>query len=65
MLDVIEDEHGPVMADRSLAYLRACFNWRAARDDDFRSPVVAAMARTNPAERARDRTLDDQELRDV
>src|SRR5262249_909779 len=29
MLDTIEDQNGPVMADRTLAYLRKAFNWYA------------------------------------
>jgi integrase len=65
MLDDIADEHGPVMADRALAYLRKAFHWRAARDDDFRSPIVKGMARTKPKERARDRILADDEIRDL
>src|SRR5262249_29769850 len=35
MLDEIEDENGPVMADHTLAYVRKAFNWQAARDDEF------------------------------
>lgn len=38
--DKIEDTSGPVMADRSLAYLRVVLNWHASRDDDLVSPVV-------------------------
>jgi Arm DNA-binding domain len=30
MLDAIEDENGPVMADRTLAHVRKAFNWQAA-----------------------------------
>jgi integrase len=65
MLDSIEDECGPVMADRTLAYLRKAFNWWAARDDEFNPPIVKGMARTKPKERARKRILDDQEIRDL
>jgi integrase len=65
MLDEVEDENGPVMADRVLAYTRKAFNWQASRDDAFVPPIVRGMARTMPAERARQRTLDDDELRDV
>src|SRR5262249_54071472 len=65
MLDSIEDDCGPVMADRTLAYLRKAFNWWAARDDEFNPPIVKGMARTKPKERARKRILDDQEIRDV
>jgi integrase len=65
MLDTIEDENGPVMADRVLAHLRKAFNWQAARDDQFVPPIVRGMARTKPAERARKRTLSDEEIRDL
>ena len=40
-------------------------NWHAARSDDFRSPIVRGMARTKPSERARQRKLNDEELRAV
>jgi integrase len=65
MLDRIEDENGPVQADRVLAHVRKCFNWTAARDDAFTPPIVKGMARTKPLERARSRALDDQEIRDL
>jgi integrase len=65
MLDTIADENGPVMADRTLAYLSKAFHWRAARDDDFLPPVVRGMSRTKPTERSRDRILDDVEIRDL
>jgi integrase len=65
LLDTIEDESGPVMADQTLAFLRRVFNWHASRDDDFRSPIVRGMARTKPKARARKRVLADDEIRDV
>jgi integrase len=65
MLDEIEDENGPVMADRVLATVRKAFNWHATRDDDFRPPIVQGMARTKPKERAAKRTLADDEIRDL
>jgi integrase len=65
LLDKIEDERGPVMADQVLAYVRKIMNWHAARSDDFRSPIVRDMARTKPRELARERILDDDELRAV
>jgi integrase len=65
LLDSVEDNNGAVMADRVLAHLRKAFRWQAARDDEFTPPIVPGMARTKPKERARDRTLDDQELLDV
>jgi integrase len=63
LLDKIEDDSGPVMADRTLAYLRKVMNWHASRSDTFRSPIVRGMSRTKPAERARDRILADDEIR--
>jgi integrase len=65
MLDDIADERGPVMADRTLAYVRKAFNWYATRDDDFTPPIVKGMARTKPKERAAKRTLADDEIRDL
>jgi integrase len=64
LLDKIEDENGARMADITLAYLRKVLNWHAARTE-YRSPIVRGMARTKPAERARDRILSDDELRKV
>jgi integrase len=65
MLDKVADQAGPVMADRTLAHLRKALNWQAVRDDEFASPIVRGMARTKPKERARDRVLDDNEIREV
>jgi integrase len=65
MLDKISDKHGLVMADRTLAYVRKAFNWRAARDDNFHPPVAKGMARVKPKERERHRVLTDSELRSV
>jgi integrase len=65
LLDHIEDASGPVMADRTLAYLRRVLAWYAGRSDDFRSPIVRGMARTKATERARERILDDTEIRAV
>jgi integrase len=63
MLDKIEDANGPVQADRTLAYIRKAFNWYAARDDDFTSPIITGMARARASERARTRVLADDEIR--
>jgi integrase len=65
LLDAIEDERGPVAAEKALAFLRRVFNWYALRSDDFRSPIVRGMSRTKPSERARARILTDDELRTV
>jgi integrase len=63
LLDKIEDKSGPVMADRTLAYIRKVMNWHASRSDEFRSPIVRGMARTSGKDRARARILTDDELR--
>ena len=63
LLDKIEDERGGPMADQTLAIVRKIMNWHASRSDEFRSPIVRGMARTKPKERARERTLTDDELR--
>jgi integrase len=65
LLDRIADDHGPVMADHALAMLRRVMSWHAVRDDDFKSPIIKGMARTSIKERARSRTLDDDELRAI
>ena len=65
LLDRIEEESGPAMADQVLGIVRKVMNWHASRTDDFRSPIVKGMARTNHSERARDRVLTDDELRKV
>lgn len=56
---------GAIMADRTLAVIRKIMNWHAARADDFRSPIVRGMARVKAKERARERTLTDDELRAI
>jgi integrase len=56
---------GEVMADRTLAFVRKAFNWQMVRDEDFRSPIIKGMMRTNPKERAGDRILSDDEIVDV
>jgi integrase len=65
LLDRIEEENGPAMADDVLAFTRKLMNWHATRSDDFRSPIIRGMARTKAKERARSRILSDDELRAV
>jgi integrase len=67
MLDKVEDEAGPVQADRVRAYLRKALSWYAERDDEFNlnAAFVRVGARANPKERARTRVLSDDELRIV
>ena len=63
LLDKIEDERGPVMADKTLALLSKVFSWHASRSDEFRSPIVRGMRRSRPKDRARERNLTDDEIR--
>lgn len=65
MLDWIEDEAGPVMADRTRAHLRKALSWYAERDDQFNLTAlfVRVKPRANPKERARTRVLSDEEIR--
>ncbi|MEY9116455.1 integrase [Bradyrhizobium diazoefficiens] len=63
MLDAIEDENGPVMADRTLAYLRKAFNWFQAREEDFTNPIVKGIRQVGT--NSRDRVLTDDQLRDL
>lgn len=65
LLDKIEIESGPTMADLLLRYLSRIFSWHAARDDDFRSPIVRGMARSGSKQRERKRILTDDEIRAV
>ena len=52
-------------ADHVLAVTRKISKWYETRDDDYVSPFVAGMRRTKAEDRERDRTLDDEELRQV
>ena len=65
MLDRIEDHSGPVMADRTRAYLRKALSWYAERDDHFNltAAFVRVEPRANPKDRARTRVLSDEETR--
>jgi integrase len=65
LLDKIEEDNGPVMADRTLAVIRKVMGWHATRSDEFRSPIVRGMARTKTKERARSRILTDSEIQAV
>lgn len=67
MLDSIAKENGPTLADRMLAHTRRALNWYEAtsKDDSFRVPVVRGMAKTSPRERARQRALTADELREI
>jgi len=65
LLDSVEDSAGPTAADGALGVVRAIANWYSTRNDDYVSPIVRGMRRANPKDRARDRILDDDEIRAV
>jgi integrase len=63
LMDRIEDENGPVMANKILGIMGRVMNWHATRSDTFRSPIVRGMKRAG--EQARSRILTDDELRAI
>ena len=65
LMDDIARDNGPVMADRTLAVMSKIMTWHSRRTDDYSSPIVRGMSRTNRKERARDRILSDDELKAV
>jgi integrase len=65
LLDRVEADSGPVMADTVLATVSNVMNHHPTRDDDFNSPIVKGMARSSARERARKRTLTDDEIKAV
>jgi integrase len=65
VLDRVEVENGPRMADMALAVLGRILNWYEIRTSRFRSPLVRGMQRVKPSERARTRMLSDEEIKRV
>ena len=63
LLDNIEDNNGSAQADVTLAVISRVMSWHAARDDDFRSPIVRGMKRHTANKR--ERVLNDDEIRAV
>jgi integrase len=63
LLDVVEDEHGKRQADVVLAIVRGIANWYGTRHDTYTSPFTRGMRRSDA--KARERILDDAELRKV
>ena len=64
LLDAVEDNHGPIMANRVLAVVRKLFNWciteRGILDAN---PVVPGMSRADERKRARQRWLREEEIK--
>jgi integrase len=63
LLDGIVESSGAPMADRILSCVSKIMNWFASRNDDYTSPIVRGMRRSNPKDRARKRVLSDDEIR--
>ena len=63
LLDTIEDDNGPAMANEVLGIVSRVFDWHSTRTDSFRSPIVKGMKRAGG--QARSRVLTDEELRAV
>jgi integrase len=63
LLDTISDSSGVTQADAVLSKHSSMFNWHAAREDDFASPIIRGMKRSKPSERKRKRILTDEEIR--
>ena len=63
LLDNIESRNGPRQATYCLQVFSSLANWYAARDDNYRSPIVKGMRRGSPVKR--ERILSDDEIRQV
>jgi hypothetical protein len=53
------------VGDQVLAMIRVVMSWHESQSDDFTSPIVRRMARTSSTARARQRVLNDDELRAI
>jgi integrase len=65
LLDKVDDKNGTRQADYVLQVFRGMANWYARRHENYTSPIVRGMMRRSMKETARDRVLDDDELRAV
>jgi integrase len=64
LLDHVSDNHGLAQADAVLAQIRGIMTWHQTRDENYVSPIVRGMRR-NKNRKARDRILNDDEIRAV
>jgi integrase len=65
LLDAIEDQHGPAMADAVLSTLRSIASWVQSRDDSYVPPFARGMRRVSKQQHQRSRVLNDDELRKI
>jgi integrase len=63
LLDSIEDERGPEASHKVLGLISKIMGWHASRSDNFVSPIVRGMGRSQHV--SRQRVLSDEELRAV
>lgn len=63
LIDGIVDRGAPIMANRTLAHMRKLFNW--AVDEEIIDATPITRMKPPGKETARDRTLDDEELKAV
>jgi integrase len=64
-LDELSSKRGLPYAFATFAHLRKFCNWYAAKDETFRNPVIKGMVDFTLKNLKRDRTLSDDELREV
>jgi integrase len=65
LLDMIEDRHGPAMADAILTTLRSIAGWVQKRNDNYVPPFVRGMRRVPIEVHNRSRMLSDDEIRRI
>jgi integrase len=65
LMDAVSDTAGPVAADEVLSIVRSIAAWYARRNDDYASPIIPGMRLTSTKDRARDRILTDDEIREL
>ena len=52
LMDDVEDKSGVIASDYVLSVIRGICTWYAMRNDDYNSPIVRGMRRSNPKEPA-------------
>jgi integrase len=65
LLDKVEDSYGAAQAETILGIVRQIMNWYATRTDDYTSPLSRGMSRYSQKTNARERILNDDEIRAV
>jgi len=63
LTDTVEDESGTRTADKVLEAMSSISHWYEKRRENYTSPIIRGMRRYKTAEHARDRILNDDEIR--